>query len=292
MGSSWVPLGFRLGSSCLRCSYDWTPRSLFSSSANLCVLSASALSLSFFLCALCVPTSVTSVLPSFFLSFLPSVRPSFRPSFPPSVLSPPKKQKSRKSLRPAADHHTNFFKATLAGGESSLSYKPRETFAVLAPLAIPHQGRPRKTRGLSGQVAETPPAPSRVRFEFAGRAHCREFTPNPVINPTLLLVNMKSRKYSLSRQKSLVILECGGLPPLFHPLTPSPSHPSQALCTLSLLNSSTLLLFHASTPPPVPPPNNMSPAAWVILSRIVGAPGAGFAPGSWVSPSSSLHFPL
>ena len=211
---------------------------------------------------------------------------------PSLFLSPPKKQKSRKSLRPAADHHTASIQQPLAGGESSLGYKPRETFAVLAPLAIPHQGRPRKTRGLSGQVAETPPAPSRVRFEFAGRAHCREFTPNPVINLTLLLVNMKSREFSLSRQKSLVFLECGGLPPLFHPLTLSPSHPSQALCALSLLNSSALFLFHSSTPPPVPPPNNISPAAWVILSRIVGAPGAGFAPGSWVSPSSSLLFPL
>ncbi len=81
-----------------------------------------------------------------------------------------------------------------------MGYKPRETFAVLAPLAIAHQGRPRKTRGLSGQVSETPPDPSRVRFEFAGRAHCREFTPNPVINLTFPLVNMKSRKKSLSSQ--------------------------------------------------------------------------------------------
>jgi len=123
------------------------------------------------LCALCVPTSVVSVLPS--LSY------------------PSKKQKSRKSSRPAADQHNAAVTQPLAGGESSLGYNPHETFAVLAPLAIPYRGRPRKTRGLSGQVAETPPNPSRVRFEFAGRAHCREFTPNPVINLTLLLVNKR-----------------------------------------------------------------------------------------------------
>src|SRR5271157_3851873 len=51
--------------------------------------------------------------------------------------SPPKKQKSRKSLRPAADHHHAAKSQPLAGGESSFGYQPRETFAVLAPFAIP-----------------------------------------------------------------------------------------------------------------------------------------------------------
>ena len=142
---------------------------------------------------------------------------------PLRLLPPPQKQKSRKSSRPAADQHNAAVTQPLAGGESSLGYNPHETFAVLAPLAIPHRGRPRKTRRLSGQVAETPPNPSRVRVECAGRAHCREFTPNPVINLTLSLVNMKSPKNSPFRQKSLATLECGGLftltfegPPLFH----------------------------------------------------------------------------
>ena len=112
-------------------------------------------------------------------------------------VSHPQKQNRRKSLRPAADPLHAAIMQPLAGGESSFSYKPRETFAVLAPLVIPLQGRPRKTRRPSGQVAETPPKASRVRFEFAGRAHYREFTPNSVINLPLLVVNMKSPKNPL-----------------------------------------------------------------------------------------------
>jgi len=136
-------------------------------------------------------------------------------------LHPPKKQKSRKSSRPAADQQNAALSQPLAGGESSLGYNPHETFAVLAPLAIPHRGRPRKTRGLSGQVAETPPGPSRVRFEFAGRAHCREFTPFLVINPPLFPCQHEITKKITIPPNILSprppFLECGGSPPLFQP---------------------------------------------------------------------------
>src|SRR5208283_5332009 len=129
----------------------------------------------------------------------------------------PKKQNRRKSLRPAADLHHTAIRQPSAGGESSFGDKPRETFAVLAPWANPSQGRPRKNRRPSGQVAETPPNASRVRFEFAGRAHCREFTPNSVINLPLSIVNMKSLKNSLFLQKLCNFFEVPGSPPLYPP---------------------------------------------------------------------------
>jgi len=218
------------------------------------------------LCALCVPTSVTGACPDL-VGVLPSL-----------FSSPPKKQKNRKSLRPAADHHTGSLRQPLAGGESSLGYKPRETFAVLAPLAIPHQGRPRKTRGLSGQVPETPPNPSRVRFEFAGRAHCREFTPNPVINLTFPLVNMKSTKISLSPK---IIFRCAALHGNLR-VYPEPRrvpHPSRFMRRVGSYNR---------TPPPL-----FSP---LLCTRRLSRPGQGDLRAIFSSSSPfsvpSVSFPL
>ena len=95
-------------------------------------------------------------------------------------------------------------KQPLAGGECSrrgdqaaASTRDERIKNTLSP------GGPRMPNEPSGQVAAPTQGTARVRFEFAGRAHRREFTPKLEIKRKQNKVKEKEEKFGKKRKKNL-----------------------------------------------------------------------------------------
>ena len=95
------------------------------------------------------------------------------------------KQKTRGRDQPAAGKQATKLRLPLAGGESSASHNLGEAYPIEPPFDDKEGGN-REPRRPSGQLAETLPGDTRVRFEFARRAHRREIrseiTNKPQVN--------------------------------------------------------------------------------------------------------------
>lgn len=111
-------------------------------------------------------------------------------------------QKARERNGPATGKETSV-KQPLAGGECSrrgdqaaASTRDESIKNTLSP------GGPRMPNEPSGQVAAPTQGTARVRFEFAGRAHRREFTPKLEIKRKENKVKEKEENFGQKRKKN------------------------------------------------------------------------------------------